>query len=266
MLTCSLLGNMAVTEPSCVPALQEVCRAHNLAKVTSLCLFACFKALYSFYYPFLFLFVAECPSVTQVDVVAKVREVMLAHRGSERVKSACQGTIVSFEAELTKAKLQDRYVVASVQTKAFLAHVRPDLRINTRLCLIRLSFVCIQCARSYQLAHIAIETVIFRAGSGFEAEQDQGANQGDSDRAKARLHHLREMSGHNVGGFSADMTSSLTSSTIPLGTHFSHDSVPSPSGLQAQFDHRAVTAALDPSRYAPSRYWCDRVQALSSDT
>ena len=63
MLTCiSLLGNMAVTEPSCVPPLQEVCCAYNMATVTRLCLFACFKHRA---YPItrvLFIFVAESHS------------------------------------------------------------------------------------------------------------------------------------------------------------------------------------------------------------
>ena len=97
---------------------------------------------------------ARSPVITQVDIVAKVREVMLAHRGSERVKSACQGTIVSFEAELTKAKLHERYVVAH-NHKFCLVRVLSDLPIDTRVILALLSFAHTQCGRSYHLACIA---------------------------------------------------------------------------------------------------------------
>ena len=99
---------------------------------------------------------AHLPVIAQVDIVPKVREVMLAHRGSERVKSACQGTIVSFEAELTKAKLHERYVVAQRNRIFCLARVLLDLHIDTRIFShILLSFARTQCGRSYHPACIA---------------------------------------------------------------------------------------------------------------
>ena len=55
MLTCiSLLGNMAVTEPGCVPAMQEVCHACVPAVLIRAFLFASFKYLLRFLCPLFF--------------------------------------------------------------------------------------------------------------------------------------------------------------------------------------------------------------------
>lgn len=136
----------------------------------------------------------------------KAKKVLKLHPDDERVTAACRGTIVSFEAELTAARLRKRCVELPC-TPFLLSNFVPDRSLTRSLRTLLLFH-----HRAFVNGHTSVQVKL------------KNSEKGLVDSGK-RLEHLRELSG--TVPFGADIASSFVRSA-PAASFVDDDELPDP--------------------------------------